>query len=169
MNRVLRQCLFSIVLSLTVFTAQLQAQGEVQVKEAVNQLIDGLHLDAAEARFDSYFGRFAADAVFLGTDRTERWSISEFKSYAKPIFESGQGWRYELVERNVSGSENIQWFDEILYNQKYGYCRGTGVVQREGTDWKIAHYSLSFLVPNELAGKLGQLTLSADSSADISD
>jgi len=42
---------------------------------AINSLIDGLHKDAAAARFENYFERYTDDAVFLGTDKTERWTI----------------------------------------------------------------------------------------------
>jgi len=152
-------------LSIFVFFTAGMACASPQSDVAINQLIDGLHQDAAEARFDSYFGRFSSDAVFMGTDRSERWSIAEFKAYAKPIFDVGQGWRYEVVERNLSGVTDIRWFDEILFNQKYGYCRGTGVVRRTGDGWEIANYSLTFLVPNEAASSVGKLIMSADSLA----
>ena len=42
-------------------------------------LLDGLHQDAHEGNFQTYFERYTSDAVFLGTDKTERWSIEEFK------------------------------------------------------------------------------------------
>ena len=40
------------------------------------------------------------DAIFLGTDKTERWTVEEFKAYAEPAFSDGNGWTYEVVERN---------------------------------------------------------------------
>ena len=43
-------------------------------------LLDGLHQDAHEGNFQTYFERYTPDAVFLGTDKTERWSIEEFKA-----------------------------------------------------------------------------------------
>lgn len=165
MLRLPLQYLLSIFLFFTAGMAFAAPQSDVSADVAINQLIDGLHLDAAEARFDSYFERFSPDAVFMGTDRSERWSIAEFKAYAKPIFDSGQGWRYDVVERNLSGATDIRWFDEVLFSQRYGYCRGTGVVRRTGDDWEIAHYSLTFLVPNEAASSVGKLIMSADSPA----
>ena len=50
----------------------------------INKLLDGLHEDAHKGNFEAYFDRYSSDAVFLGTDKTERWTIQEFKSYAKP-------------------------------------------------------------------------------------
>ncbi|MGA1737348.1 MAG: nuclear transport factor 2 family protein [Pseudomonadales bacterium] len=32
-----------------------------------------------------------------------------------------------------------------------GPCRGTGVLRKTAEGWRIAHYSLTLLVPNELA------------------
>ena len=42
---------------------------------AIDALLDGLHQDAHEGNFESYFARYTADAIFLGTDKTERWTI----------------------------------------------------------------------------------------------
>ena len=128
----------------------------------VDALMDGLHRDAHEANFNDYFARYTSDAIFLGTDKTERWTIAEFKDYAKPAFADGHGWTYGVVERNWEGEGNTRWFDEILFNEKLGHCRGTGVVKLEAGEWKIAHYALTMLVPNEIAADVGSQTQEAD-------
>ena len=43
-----------------------------------------------------------------------------------------------------------------------GHCRGTGVVELINGEWKIAHYALTMLVPNEIAAKIGLQTQAAD-------
>ena len=128
----------------------------------VDTLIDGLHKDAHEANFNDYFARYTSDAIFLGTDKTERWTIAEFKDYAKPAFADGHGWTYTVVERNWEGNGNTRWFDEILFNEKLGHCRGTGVVKLQEGEWKIAHYALTMLVPNEIAADVGLQTQEVD-------
>ena len=128
----------------------------------IDALLDGLHLDAHKGNFKPYFARFSSDAVFLGTDKNERWTIEEFKAYAKPAFADGHGWTYALVERNWEGVGDIRWFDEILFNQKLGYCRGTGIVHRNNGEWKIAHYALNMLIPNEIAVEVGSNTMEVD-------
>ena len=125
-------------------------------------LLDGLHQDAHEGNFQSYFERYTSDAVFLGTDKSERWSMDEFKAYAEPAFADGRGWTYEVVERNWEGDGQTLWFDEILFNEKLGHCRGTGVVEWVKDEWKIAHYALTMLVPNEIAADVGSQTKEAD-------
>ena len=50
-----------------------------------------------------YFDRYSSDAVFLGTDKTERWTIEEFKNYAKTAFADGHGWTYKVIDRNWEG------------------------------------------------------------------
>ncbi len=67
----------------------------------INILLDGLHKDAHRGNFEAYFDRYSSDAVFLGTDKTERWTIQEFKSYAEPAFADGHGWTYKVIERNL--------------------------------------------------------------------
>ena len=130
--------------------------------DAINRLLDGLHQDAHKGNFQSYFDRYTSDAIFLGTDKTERWTIEEFKAYAKPAFADGNGWTYSVVERNWEGAGDTRWFDEILFNEKLGHCRGTGVVQLIEGEWKILHYALTMLVPNEIATEVGAQTQEAD-------
>ena len=131
-------------------------------EEKLDILIDGLHEDAHEGNFKSYFERYSPDAVFLGTDKTERWTIEEFKEYADPAFADGHGWTYKVVERNWEGEGNIRWFDEILFNEKLGNCRGTGVAKLINDERKIAHYALTMLVPNSIAANVGLQTIEAD-------
>ena len=52
-------------------------------QEKLDTLLDGLHQDAHEGNFETYFERYTPDAVFLGTDKTERWSMEEFKTLAR--------------------------------------------------------------------------------------
>ena len=148
--------LFVVLLSAYLSTA------EDYKNDEINALLDGLHQDAHEGNFQSYFDRYTSDAIFLGTDKTERWSIEEFKAYAKPAFADGNGWSYSVVERNWEGVGDTRWFDEILFNEKLGHCRGTGVVQLIEGEWKILHYALTMLVPNEIAADVGAQTQEAD-------
>ena len=45
------------------------------------------------------------------------------------------------------------WFDEMLWNEKYGTCRGTGVLVLTEQGWRIAQYHLTFPIPNELSAE----------------
>ena len=58
----------------------------------------------------------------------------------------------------------MRWFDEILFNEKLGHCRGTGVIQLINNEWKIAHYALTMLIPNEIAAEVGMQTMKVDSN-----
>ena len=145
-----------VLLALLILSQNTWAQEKLDV------LLNGLHQDAHEGNYETYFERYTSDAVFLGTDKTERWTIQEFKEYAKPAFADGHGWTYEVVERNWEGSGDTRWFDEILFNEKYGHCRGTGVVELINGEWKIAHYSLTLLIPNDIAAEVGSLTIESD-------
>jgi ketosteroid isomerase-like protein len=131
-------------------------------RAAIDALIDGLHQDAHEGNFQTYFDRYTPDAVFLGTDKSERWTIDQFKVYAEPAFEDGHGWTYSVKERNWEGEGTTRWFDEVLLNEKLGHCRGTGVVEFIDGEWKIAHYALTMLVPNDIAAEIGAQTQRAD-------
>ncbi len=116
-------------------------------------VLDALHQAASKANGKRYFALFADDAVFFGTDVSERWPIDEFRRYAMARFDEGTGWTYEARERRVylGPSGSTGWFDEVLYNAKYGTCRGTGVVVKRDGVWLIARYNLSIPIPNDIA------------------
>ena len=145
-----------------IFIALLMFLQTAWAEDRLDALIDGLHEDAQEGNFKSYFERYSPDAIFLGTDKTERWTIEEFKEYTEPAFADGHGWTYKVVKRNWEGEGNIRWFDEILFNEKLGHCRGTGVAKLINNEWKIAHYALTMLVPNSIAADVGLQTIEAD-------
>lgn len=144
--------LFAIALisSATVvcMPAQTQAAG-------VDAVLNDLHDAAAKGDFNRYFSHFTDDAVFLGTDASERWTTSEFRAYAKPRFEKG-GWAYTPVKRNVFFSKDgqVAWFDETVASKKYGNMRGTGVLVKSGVTWKLAQYNLLKPIPNDLFEKI---------------
>lgn len=117
--------------------------------------IDALHAAASNADGAAYFALFTPDARFIGTDATERWTLSEFRAYADPYFARGQGWTYTPVERTVTLAPIaclcIAWFDEVLDSESYGVTRGSGVLRKTRSGWKIEQYVLSFAVPNDRA------------------
>lgn len=149
-------------LLLLVLTMVIQAA--YASEEDVHHLIDRFHASAADADFEAYFDAFAEGAYFLGTDAAERWSVPEFKVYAQPSFAAGRGWTYNVVSRNIETgpTPGIYWFDEVLSNAMLGRCRGTGVVLETPKGLKIAHYSLSMLIPNEIADVVGRQTMDVD-------
>ena len=151
MNRT-RRLLFAFPL---LGLAPAQAYANVARDEA-GEVLDRFHRAASGAKFDEYFSLFAPDGIFIGTDAGERWTVDEFKAYAKPHFDKGRGWTYVPVERhiNVSADDRHASFDELLDNAGLGRCRGTGVLRRVAGVWKIEQYHLTIPVPNALADEV---------------
>ncbi len=135
--------------------------------------LDDFHDAAAKADFARYFGRFAPEGVFIGTDAGERWTVDEFKAYAKPYFDKGKGWVYRPGNRHIDlgpaggarpgspivtgGGAEIAWFDEQLEHDKYGACRGTGVLRKIGGEWKVAQYHLTVPIPTDLMERVARM------------
>ncbi|MEE8362252.1 MAG: nuclear transport factor 2 family protein [Gemmatimonadales bacterium] len=130
-----------------------RAQTLAEDEQMVAATLNTLHQAAADADYEAYSSVFAADAVFLGTDATERWTRDEFMAFAKPYFDQGRGWTYVMVERHVAVAADgaTAWFDERLDNASYGETRGSGVLIKESGEWKISQYNLTIPMPNELA------------------
>ena len=123
---------------------------------AITAALDEFHRAAASADLERYFAALTPDAVFIGTDATERWSAEDFRAFVEPYFRRGEGWTYTSLERHVAVAPGarVAWFDERLDNQKYGEVRGSGVLRKLGSRWRIAHYVLSFAVPNEASERV---------------
>ncbi len=140
-----------VILGLQAWSTPVCAQ---DAESEVEAILDQLHHLASVGDFDAYFDLYTPDAIFLGTDATERWTIDDFKAYARPAFADGSGWSYEPTERHIylAPGSRAAWFDERLQNASFGETRGTGVLVR-GDDgaWKITQYNLAIPVPNDLA------------------
>lgn len=123
----------------------------VAAERDVAGALDDFHDAAAHADESRYFAHFAPDAVFLGTDATERWDLAAFRAYAHSRFASGKGWVYHPQRRSVSFAKDgtVAWFDEDLMGEKAGPTRGSGVLVSSGGHWLIAQYNLTFTIPNE--------------------
>ena len=125
----------------------------------VGDAIDAYHQAASEADLETYIGLMAPTGVFLGTDASERWTRDEFRAFCEPYFSAGRGWTYVPVERHINASSDgrVAWFDETLSNEAYGTLRGSGVLTKTHHGWHIEQYNLTFLVPNEVAGKVVEM------------
>lgn len=115
-------------------------------------VLDDFHDAAAKGDLERYFGHFTADAVFVGTDASEHWTVVEFRAYAAPHFDGVSAWTYVPVERWLR-PRGADWcaFEEQLTNAAYGRVRGSGLLVREAGTWKVAQYVLSFPIPNDKA------------------
>ncbi len=122
----------------------------------VSAALEDFHIAASTADTPRYFNHFSEDAIYMGTDATERWTVGEFREFVEPYFSKGTGWTYVSRERNtyVSPDGQTAWFDEMLDNESYGLTRGTGAFVRTEAGWKMTQYHLTIPVPNDLARQL---------------
>jgi hypothetical protein len=151
--------LYIILGAVAVLLSGIAAAGNLDsTRTEISRTLDRLHAAAAKADGAAYFALFAPDAVFIGTDASERWPIAAFRNYAEARFAAGEGWTYTPRERHVTVAAIpcgcIAWFDELLDNAKYGTSRGSGVLIKTGQDWKIEQYALTFPIPNDMAAEL---------------
>lgn len=141
-------------LILLTFPPALPAQAPPPAETAaVSAVLDAFHAAADKADEAAYFGLLAPNAVFLGTDATERWDKAAFQAFAHPYFAKGKAWTFTPRDRHVDFSQDgrVAWFDELLDSATYGECRGTGVLEKGEGGWKITQYHLTIPMPNDLA------------------
>jgi ketosteroid isomerase-like protein len=136
-----------------------RASGAAASIEAIQRMLDGWHAAAARADEEAYFALLSDDAVFLGTDASERWHKEAFRAYAHPHFDAKKAWSFSALRREVilSRDGNIAWFDEDLATPNLGPARGSGVVVKQPDGWRIAHYNLAITVPNERFAEVREL------------
>jgi len=148
-----------LILSLYLFSSNLLANSDI------NNVLDTFHQAAENADQKLYFSLLDEQAVFLGTDGTERWSRKEFFDFVTPYFSQGRGWAYKPRQRNITlistgiNGDQLAFFDELLDNKNYGECRGSGVIRLTPQGWKILQYNLSIPVPNGISSEVvGKIT-----------
>jgi hypothetical protein len=142
--------LTAFVISCSTLKEPISVDDKKAIKKEVNIILNDWHLAATEANFDNYFGKMDSISVFIGTDASENWTKKQFSDFSKPYFDKGKAWDFKTLERNifVNDAGTFVWFDELL-NTWMGTCRGSGVLEKKGNDWKIKHYVLSVAIPNE--------------------
>ena len=123
-------------------------------RQRVATFLDEWHDDAAHARM-RYFDKIAADGVYIGTDKSERWVRDDFKAWAKPYFDRGHAWEFHALKRNIAftADKHLVWFDEQLHTQM-GICQASGVIKSDQDGLHIEHYQLSLTVPNDLVEQI---------------
>lgn len=150
---------FTVITFLLVFSNSLFSQKkgfyENVQKKNVSKVLDDLNLYASTADFKNYFNLYAEESTFIGTDANEVWNKKEFMAYSKPHFDKGKAWTFTSLKRNITFSADgkYAWFDELLDTQMK-LCRGSGVLEKIGTQWKIRQYVLSMTVPNDVSNEI---------------
>jgi hypothetical protein len=170
MNSIINRLGFIAVIVTSVITFEVSADPHASQVDSVSQqesinlmtqkekvmidaVLDSLHRSASEADWHKYFASYHKDAVFIGTDASERWGMEEFKAYAKAT----QGWHYEVKNRKLLKINDIIVFDEALYSPSYGNSRGTGALVHTKEGWRVAQYHLTFPIPNDKAKEITRL------------
>lgn len=118
--------------------------------DQLNKLMDDWHHAAATGDEKVFFGSMGADAIYIGTDATERWPKAEFESWATQYFERDTAWAFQPIEREIYYSRHgeVAWFNETL-DTWMGVCRGSGILEKTALGWKLQHYHLAIAVPND--------------------
>ena len=149
MKRLLAVFAFSAIGAL----ARAQSPDGAFAQGTIAGILDSWHAAAAAADEEKYFSYFTPDAVYLGTDGTERWTRDEFRKWAHPYFARGKAWSFRATSRWITSApdRSVAWFDETLETPNLGPCRGSGVLVATPAGWKIAQYNLSIPIPNDLS------------------
>ncbi len=140
-----------IVFFITFVLSLVACQNKLDNKpKEINTLLDNWHLAATNADIDNYFFALSDDAIYIGTDASERWTKDEFHGFCKPYFAKDKAWDFKAYDRKIYFSEDQKtvWFNELL-NTWMGICRASGVLSLKDGEWKISHYQLSVTVKNE--------------------
>lgn len=140
-----------LLISFSNISAQSKVSKFEKEKTAISKILDDFNVAAANAEFDKYFNFFADESTFIGTDAKEIWNKNEFKEWAKPFFDKSTTWNFTSLKRNIYFSQDgkYAWFDELLDTQMK-ICRGSGVLEKVGNQWKIKQYVLSATIPNDV-------------------
>jgi hypothetical protein len=130
------------------FSGSLAAQENTV--DQISDLLDAWHKAAADNDQEGYFQALDDQCIYIGTDSSEHWTRQQFYDWSTPYFNEKKGWAFRKKSRNIYLSEDgtMAWFDELLDYGK-GILRGSGVLIKRDTGWRIVQYVLSVPVPND--------------------
>ena len=141
----MRQPIFYLVLIVIIGlfssckSSQMISQADIHL---AGLTLDNWHNAASHGDSLGFFGLMTNDAIYLGTDESERWTRTTMIRDLGKYFRDKQAWKF-------TGSKNILHFDEIL-STWMGPCRGSGLLQKVNGKWYIRFYNLANLVPNDV-------------------
>lgn len=168
MNQSIRIIIFLFAVGLALLNTSVTFAKDTQplastAIELINKKMNDFHDAADKGDAARYLNHFSEDGVFMGTDDWERWPYDAFSKYVDKHFKDGKGWSYKPVKRftNVSSQQGFAWVDEIVESEKWGRFRGTAVLEKTEQGWKLKHYSLTVLVPNESWEEVSEVTKKA--------
>ena len=70
-------------------------------EKQISRVLNLFHKAASDADAKNYFSLFSHNAIFIGTDPDETWTLKEFKTFAEPYFKQGIGWTYIPRNRHI--------------------------------------------------------------------
>lgn len=149
-SKTLRKGLACIIFLISILSCETKTLDTTQEEKSIHTLLDDWHKAAATADEEAFFGAFTKNGIYIGTDATEHWKATELQTWAKKAFARDSAWVFKPHDRHIFFSKDGKtvWFDELL-NTWMGECRGSGVLEKENNQWKIAHYHLAIAVPND--------------------
>ncbi|MEM1071460.1 MAG: nuclear transport factor 2 family protein [Planctomycetota bacterium] len=152
-----------LLTSLLACCVPLAAAGQ---EDEVDALLSRMH-EASKHADTAYFDLFADDAVFFGTDLWERWPIDAFEALYKPYMESGRGWELKARDRriDIQPCGTIALFDEAVFSDSFGPCRGSGAARLDDGEWKIVRYHLDITIPNGVVDEIVPIIRTQDRTA----
>jgi ketosteroid isomerase-like protein len=136
----------TLFILLVFFIFRISAGQEAEI----NQLLDNWHHAAAVADEETFFNTMTPDAVYIGTDKSERWTAGDLKRWSAEYFDRDTAWSFEPYDREIHFSHDgkTAWFSELLHTWM-GICRGSGVLEQIDDEWKIRQYHLSVTIDND--------------------
>jgi hypothetical protein len=116
----------------------------------LDSLMNKWHHSASVADSAFFFEFISEKAIYLGTAPEERWTKGQFMEFSMPYFRRGKAWDFKTNWRNwyYSSDGKTAWFEESL-STWMEECRGSGVLIKQGAEWKLVHYNLTVLIENE--------------------
>lgn len=139
--------LFAIAFSLTGLSFT-----NVQVASSnkeFDEIIDAWHHAAATGDSVGFFSRMTEDALYLGTDETERWTRTTMGKDLGKFFNGKKAWHFIAYNRIYTAldDKNTILFDESLKTWM-GPCKSTGMMRKVKGKWLISYYNLNVAVSN---------------------
>lgn len=138
------------------------------LKQQAIETLERLHKAEEAGDLEGILAVYSPDAWFLGTDKTEAWSLKNLPADLKKAFEGG--WAFDLKSREVGVSQDgtTAWFREEVWFAPSGYTlRPTGTMTRINGEWRIMQLHMGTPVPNDVHSPFTQMTQAFENGTEV--
>lgn len=148
-----------IILLLVSFFFYSALQAQTFNSQAVEEADKQFEASFASKNIEAMFQPIASDCIFYGTDRSERWDVTSFKTMIEAGMKNGIP-AMNVISREITSlaeGKIAVVVKQIIWEIFKTELREVAVYEKQKEGWKMKSFSLNLLIPNQKIKALNEM------------